>query len=251
MLEILKEKRRPLVMAHRGNSALAPENTLTAFRQAIHEGADIIETDLHVTLDGRFVCIHDATVDRTTDGTGFVRGQTLLELKRLNAAHRHKGSPEERIPTLEEFAGLVPVDVALALELKSEWFAKPQTCRELVALLDRCGVRDRTIALSFQPRHIRMIHAIAPEIPCGILSVTHPWPHSGFQVLGPYWPLLLINPVYVRSAHRRGQLVCPMDPSPDSRLTYYDWLGCDAVLTNNPGATRHKLAGREGPVDRS
>jgi glycerophosphoryl diester phosphodiesterase len=59
-------------MAHRGNRVLCPENTLAAFRQALADGADILETDLHLTADKEFVCIHDATVDRTTNGSGAV-----------------------------------------------------------------------------------------------------------------------------------------------------------------------------------
>jgi len=66
-------------------------------------------------------------------------------------------------------------------------------------------------------------------------------PTSGINLLGPFWPLLFLNPLYVWWAHRRGQQVCPLDPSPNRRLWYYRWLGCDAVLTDNPAATLHAL----------
>ena len=62
-------KPKPYVMAHRGNRVACPENTLAAFQRALDEGADILETDLHVTADDVFVCIHDATLDRTTNGS--------------------------------------------------------------------------------------------------------------------------------------------------------------------------------------
>ena len=82
-------------MAHRGNRVACPENTLAAFRRALDDGADIIETDLHVTADGEFVCIHDATVDRTTDGRGPVAGMTLGHVAskrpRLSALLAHVG----------------------------------------------------------------------------------------------------------------------------------------------------------------
>ena len=72
----LAGKRKPLVMAHRGNRELFPENTLPAFRRAWQEGADIIETDLHLSRDGEFMCIHDSTLDRTTCGDGPVAART-------------------------------------------------------------------------------------------------------------------------------------------------------------------------------
>ena len=68
----LPGRRKPYVMAHRGNRVACPENTLAAFRRALADGADILETDLHVAADGQFVCIHDGTLDRTTNGRGLV-----------------------------------------------------------------------------------------------------------------------------------------------------------------------------------
>jgi len=95
-------------MAHRGNRVACPENTLAAFRRALDDGADIIETDLHVTADGEFVCIHDATVNRTTDGRGPVAGMTLAQLKALSALCGRQEFEQERIPTLAELAALLP-----------------------------------------------------------------------------------------------------------------------------------------------
>ena len=84
-------KPKPYLLAHRGNRVRCPENTLAAFRQALADGADALETDLHLTADGVFVCIHDALVDRTTDGRGPVAGMTLAELRTLSASY---GRPE-------------------------------------------------------------------------------------------------------------------------------------------------------------
>src|SRR5262249_59871660 len=76
---------RPLVIAHRGASAVAPENTIAAFEQAITDGADAIDLDLHLSRDDQLVVIHDSNVGRTTNGSGSVRDRTLRELKRLDA----------------------------------------------------------------------------------------------------------------------------------------------------------------------
>lgn len=232
---------RPYLMAHRGNRVSCPENTLVAFQRALEEGADILETDLHLTADGVFVCIHDATVDRTTDGSGEVAHKTLGEIKALSAAYGRAEFLSERVPTLVEMAALLPADVALALELKSDRFLEPQVCRDLVTELDRTGIRARTVVLSFSMARIQAVRAVAPDIPIGWITLSSPWPPRGVQMLGPFWPLLLLNPLYVPVAHARGQLVCPLDPLPDRRLWLYRLLGCDAVLSDNPGATARVL----------
>jgi len=244
---VLPGKIRPYLMAHRGNRAACPENTLAAFRRALVDGADILETDLHLTSDGVFVCIHDGTVDRTTNGQGAVAEMTLAEVKALRADCGRPGFEDERIPTLAEVAALVPTDGMLALELKTDRFLEPEVCRRLVAELDRAGIRGRTVVLSFHAERVLAVCAAAPDVPAGWITLSNPWPRADVQLLGPFWPLLLLNPLYVLWAHRRGQFICPLDPEPDGRLRLYRWLGCDAVLSDNPEATRkalNALAGR-------
>jgi len=136
-------------MAHRGNRAICPENTLAAFRQAIADGADILETDLHVTADGAFVCIHDATLQRTTGAVGRVADWTLEEIKRLSASYGRAEYHDERIPTLSELVAFLPPHVALALELKTDRFLEREICRKLSAELDQASVRERSMILSF------------------------------------------------------------------------------------------------------
>src|SRR5579864_4282985 len=95
--------RKPWVIAHRGASGHAPENTMAAFERAAELGAPFIETDLHLTRDARFVAIHDATLERTTNGCGNVHDFTLPELRRLDAGLWYdRAYADQRIPTLEE-----------------------------------------------------------------------------------------------------------------------------------------------------
>jgi glycerophosphoryl diester phosphodiesterase len=237
----LPDRPKPYVMAHRGNRVLCPENTLVAFVQALDDGADILETDLHLSADGVFMCIHDATVDRTTDGTGRVAEMTLAELKRLSAASGRPEFEAERIPTLAEVAEMLSEDVALALELKTDRFLEPDVCRRLVAELDRTEIRSRTVVLSFSLARLQAAQLVAPDIPIGWITLSRPWPLPGAQLLGAFWPLLLLNPLYPWLAHRSGQLVCPLDPTPDRRLWLYRGIGCDAVLTDDPGSTCRAL----------
>jgi glycerophosphoryl diester phosphodiesterase len=224
-------------MAHRGNRVLCPENTLASFVKAFEEGTDILETDLHLSADGVFMCIHDATVDRTTDGSGAVAEKTLAELKSLSASYRFNGFERERIPTLAETTSILPAGVGLALELKTDRFLEPEVCARLVAELRDAGVLSRTIVLSFSLPRLQTVQAVEPAIPMGWITMAKLSPHADPEVLGPFWPAVFLNPFYVRRAHQRGQLVCPLDPTPDSRLWYYKWLGCDAIVTDNPGAT--------------
>ena len=153
---VLPGKTKPYLMAHRGNRVTCRENTLAAFRRAIAEGADIVETDLHLTADGILVCIHDATVNHTTDGSDAVAEMALQELKALSAAYGRPEFAAERIPTLAELATLLPGDLALALELKTDHFLEPQVCRRLVGELKQHGIDDQTVVLSFSlPRFRR------------------------------------------------------------------------------------------------
>ncbi len=234
---VIPGKPKPYLLAHRGNRVRCPENTLAAFQQALADGADALETDLHLTADGVFVCIHDATVDRTTDGRGPVAGMTLAELKRLSASYGRPEFQAERTPTLAELAAILPADVALALELKTDRFLEAEVAQRLVDELTATGIRNRTVVLSFSLARVQAVQAIAPDLPVGWITLSRAWPVSGVHLLGPLWPLLLVNPLYPWLAHRRGQLVAPLDPLPDRRLWFYKLLRCDAVLSDDPAST--------------
>lgn len=146
---------RPVV-AHRGGRARGPENTLEAMRLGVLAGADAIELDVHSCASGEVVVIHDATVDRTTDGTGAVREMTLADLRSLDAACRFTPMSGERgavtacIPTLAEVFEEFP-RTAIIIELKTR--AASVATR---ALIERHGAKDRCIVDSF--------HADALEI---------------------------------------------------------------------------------------
>jgi glycerophosphoryl diester phosphodiesterase len=237
----LPGRTKPYVMAHRGNRVLCPENTLASFSKAFEEGADILETDLHLSADGVFMCIHDATVDRTTNGSGPVSEKTLAELKQLSASYGFSGFESERIPTLAETADILPPGVALALELKTDRFLEPDICRRLIEELRASGIFERSLVLSFSLPRLQAVKAVEPLIPIGWITMAKLCPNPLPEVLGPFWPGVFLNPFFVRRAHHHGQVVCPLDPTPDGRLWYYKLLKCDAIVTDNPGATLEAL----------
>jgi glycerophosphoryl diester phosphodiesterase len=234
-------KAKPYLLAHRGNQVVCPENTLASFRRAFADGIDILETDVRLTADSAFVCIHDSTVDRTTNGTGEVARMTSRQLRSLKADCGKPGFEDARIPLLEEVLAIVPPDVVLGLELKIDDFLKPAIAARLLAELRRFNLVDRTILLSFSFERLLAMREAAPALPIGWITCTRPMPRPRAELQGPLWPLLVMNPLYPFLAHLLGQVVCPLDPEPDRRLWYYCLLGCDAVLTDNPAATRPGL----------
>jgi glycerophosphoryl diester phosphodiesterase len=197
-----------------------------------------------MTTDGVFVCVHDHTADRTCGVSGTIEEMTLDEVKVLSASYGRTEFAAERIPTLQETFAVIPPGCALALELKSDKFLDPSIAKKLVDELTAAEMRDRTGVLSFNLARVQSVKQQSPDIPTGFITLNRLIPKPGAELLGPFWPILIINPLYVMWAHRSGQLVCPLDPYPDSRLWYYRLLGCDAVMTNDPGATRRALNGR-------
>jgi glycerophosphoryl diester phosphodiesterase len=225
---------RPLVMAHRGDSEHAPENTLAAFRRALDEGADVLETDLWLSADGHFVCHHDATLERMTGDPRAVTEVGLADLARLAVTGRFGPAfAAERVPTLEQLLDDLPPAVVLVVELKDPRFARPELAARLAAQLAERAAAFTTVAVSFDLGYL--------AVPVGHITLRHLLPTQPTELLGPAWPLVFANPFYVRMAHRRGQLVGALDPTPGRRLRWYLARGADAVLSNDPGATRQAL----------
>jgi glycerophosphoryl diester phosphodiesterase len=160
------------VHAHRGGAGLAPENTLAAIRNALSLGVDVIELDLHVSADGTIVVIHDATLERTTNGRGVVRGTSLADLQRLDAgAWFNPRFAGERIPTLREVLEAIRATgndrVRLNLETKYDprGPAPPAEFEaQLLQVLREAGWRDRVIIQSFHYPSIERVKALDPGV---------------------------------------------------------------------------------------
>ena len=147
------------ICAHRGASDTHPENTLAAFREAIRLGAQMIEFDVALTEDGQLALIHDATVDRTTGGSGRVSELTLAEVKALDAGS-WKGQPfkEERVPTLDETLAMMPENIWLNVHLKGSVELAEKVTRRIVAhrrvhqAFLACGSKAARAANQVDPR---------------------------------------------------------------------------------------------------
>ena len=158
-----------LIIAHRGASGHAPENTLAAFKKAVALGAAFIETDLQLTRDAHFVAIHDDTLDRTTNGEGKVHDRTLAELRKLDAGSWFGSQfTGERIPTLEETLEFSKKnDVVFYLELKpgGSWGGE----HALIGALRESGEIPRSVIISFESAILANLRKIEPTIMTGVL----------------------------------------------------------------------------------
>lgn len=230
---------RPIIMAHRGTSDELPENTLAAFQRALEQGADVFETDIRFTRDDEIILMHDATVDRTTNGTGSVANMTLREIKKLNAQHSAlSGGERESIPTLAEFLSFTAAQaIPVALELKDDRFIESRDAERLINALSKNNALTRVALLSFNGARVRSCKRIAPQIPIGIITLKNPLPLYDTELMGPFYPLIYLNPLYFAWAKQRGKLACPLDPAPEPRLNLYRRLGVPALLTNHPTTT--------------
>ncbi len=166
---------RPLVIAHRGDSAHRPENTLASFASALEIGASLVELDVQLTADGHVVVLHDPTVDRTTDGRGDVRRMTLAEVRALSAGYAERFGAAwsgERVPTLAEVLTLVHERARIMIEIKKESVsddADGGVEARTVAEIRRQGLADRVALISFEHRALLRCRELAPEIARGHL----------------------------------------------------------------------------------
>jgi glycerophosphoryl diester phosphodiesterase len=138
-----------LIASHRGGALEQPENSPTAFRHTAALPVDQVEFDIHPTADGEIVVIHDATLERTTNGTGPVAARTLADLQTLTL----KGTAADRIMTLAELAALfVPTTIMLRMEVKPDASHRPYRglLRQALTVLDAANLRARTVVTSFQ-----------------------------------------------------------------------------------------------------
>ncbi|MBN2555984.1 MAG: hypothetical protein JXA97_08610 [Anaerolineales bacterium] len=163
-------KNAPLVIGHRGASYAAPENTLASFRLAREMGADAIEFDAKLSLDGVVVIHHDRTLDRTTDGSGPLSAHSFESLRALDAGMSfHPSFRGERIPTLEEVAQEVGRSLLLNIELTNYATPFDPLPVKVIEIVRKFRLEDRVLLSSFNPFALRMAAKHAPDLPLALL----------------------------------------------------------------------------------
>lgn len=229
---------KPWVIAHRGASGTAPENTMAAFRRAVELGASFIETDLHLTRDARLVAIHDATVDRTTNGHGLVKEHTLAELRKLDAGSWFDPKfAGEHIPTLEEIIAFArEADVVFYLEVKSEdnWGVE----HSLVGALRQAQEVARAAILSFDLSALANVRRREPTLISGFLfdkpseNPVDDAARVGVRQIAPHHKLL--NKELVDSAHRAYIQVVTWTVNEPEEIRAALATGVNGLMTDYP-----------------
>lgn len=191
------DSRMPQVVGHRGAAGHAPENTLLSFRTAIELGCRAVEMDAHLSKDGEVVVIHDAKVDRVTDGRGLVRKMTVAELQSLRLANG------QHLPTLREVIELCKGKVQMHIELKARGTAEP-----VAALVREYGIEAEVAILSFKISLLKRIKRFNPRLRVTYLFLRKPlrlWSlvrRIPIDTIGPR--MRLATAKLVRKAHSLG-----------------------------------------------
>jgi glycerophosphoryl diester phosphodiesterase len=251
--------RRFLNGAHRGASAYAPENTLPAFEIAVTQGAVVLEIDVRLTRDDEVVVIHDARVDRTTDGTGEVERMTLSEIRSLDAG-RWFGDEwtGTHIPSLqqvlERFAGrvLVDIDLKAGTEVRrltagpsperlvvEDAAVSTLLARRTVEVAERIGALDRVVLSGFGAAALTWIRSSAPQVLTQWAVASRDISEDvaraatqGFDVLSPQ--MYAATRANVDAAHRRGLAVFIYAPDDEDAMIQLLDLGIQAVHVDRP-----------------
>ena len=275
---MLKGMTPPLVIAHRGASSEFAEHTLAAYERAIEVGADALECDVRLTADGHVVCVHDATISRTSNGTLAVDTSTLAQLRRFDFASWMTGAaptaPGEVAPrysvlsleTLLDLATSSARPVGLSIETKHPTRQSLSLEEHVVEALRRfalvpagASAADPQSAggvrvMSFSARALHRMRVLAPSVPTVYLT-SQPPAHlrdgglpAGAVVAGPGLEVLRVDPGYVARAQSRGHRVHVWTVDEPVDVAFCVSLGVDGIITNRPAAVVGDVGRRVGKL---
>ena len=243
-------KNKPLIIAHRGASGLAPENTLIAFEKAIEIGVDRIEMDLRQTIDGEVIVLHDKTLKRTTNGWGSVRKLSLSKVKRYSAGSWfHYDYSSEKVPTFKEVLELVNGRTTLLLEIKDGSPYHHGIEKHVIDLINKYNAHEWCIVQSFNDRVLKNFRSL-PGLNSSVQKL--------FEIVIPVAPFYggskftyksvqsydfaqevnvnfkNVTPLVVRKIHKMGKKinVWTVNDEYDLKL-FVDW-GVDGIITDYP-----------------
>ena len=250
----------PVRIAHRGASGagMAPENTLAAFERAIQIGVDILEVDVHATGDGQIVAVHDSTLDRTTDGRGSVREQSLDQIRQVDAgswfADDFRG---ERVPTLQEVLELARHRALVLIEVKADFIAE-----RILHIVDSMAATSQVIIQSFNPQNVQRTKLLNPSIPTALLVGKLPTTPSrvrarrlvkqvlqaGANTLS-IWHATLTPPL-LEEMRKRGIAVWAWTVDQEIIMRDLALVGIQGIITNYPNLLNQVIGDleREGQI---
>lgn len=250
-MKTLTEK--TLILAHRGASGYAPENTMEAFKMAVEMGADGIELDVHLTSDGQVVVCHDEKIDRTSNGQGLITSYTLEELRTMDFGyHFYKERRGIKLPTLAEvYALIAPTNMIVNVEIKS---ADPAIIPECCRLAKEYGMENRVIYSSFdhfQIARMKEYDADSFIAPLYGFNMLKPWNYCldiGAKATHPVHTQIRKLENYVKECHDRGIRVHVWTANTAEDIAFLLEAGVDAIVTNYPDiaiSTRENYASEQ------
>lgn len=215
-----------LKIGHRGARAYEPENTLRSFKKAMQLGVDAVELDVRRTRDNEIVVIHDAEVDRTTNGKGLVSQLTLKEIKQFDT---EKG---EKIPTLQEVLDFLDKKVKVLIELKETGLENM-----LINLIQEKGLEDHVIIISFLEEALRRVRNLNSEVETGLIYVKHKNPIKTAIKLRANYLLPLYRFTHaanIQKAHENGLKVIVWTINNQKAVLEYVKKGVDGIASDKP-----------------
>ncbi len=257
---------RQLNIAHRGGNLLAPEETIEAWRSALEVGADVLEMDLQATSDGVLVLLHDARVDRTTNGSGRIREMTYAEASALDAGYNHTTDGGATypfrgkgvvIPTLEQVFREFP-DRYMVIEIKQE---EPSIVDAFNQLLTDMNMRDQVVVASFDAATIQEFRAAAPDVLTSFAldeavaffflspeaEVDYIPPAHFLQVPPRFEGLEVLTPDFIARARRFGLKIHVWDVFGAEQMRELVDLGMDGLIVDDPETMTMVLAETDSP----
>ena len=239
------------IFAHRGFSAYYPENTMLAFTKVAEETvADGIELDIQLTKDGEIVIMHDETLDRTTNASGFLKDYTLAELKELSVGVNFKGFlPRQTIPTLREFfTFLKQTKLIVNIELKTSVFEYEGIEEKLIALVREFDLEEQVWYSSFNHYTMERILKLMPTAKCGLLMDTwlrNPADYAiscGAMAINACTPFCL-KPGIADELHAKQIIMQAWTPNEEDMMKSLVANHVDVLITNYPDRAA-KVLGR-------
>ena len=234
---------KPKVWAHRGASGYLPENTLPAFKKAIELGADGIELDIHKTKDGQLVVIHDEKIDRTSNGTGWVKDMTLAELRAYNYNKTHPECEDAPIPTMRQVFELIkPTDLVINIELKTGIVFYEGIEADIIAMVKEFGMEDRVVYSSFNHASVMKIKELDPAAETGFLYADGPLDMPSYgkkHGVAALHPALynLQYPGFVEECKKNNLKLHVWTVNEPEYMHMCCKAGVDAIITNYPDKT--------------
>lgn len=239
---MLAELPRPVIFAHRGASAYAPENTISSFALAEAVGADAIELDTKLSADGQVVVFHDATLDRTTDGSGPVARRTLAELRALDAGSRFSQAFRgEKIPLLQDVLESFGRKTFIAIDLNNYSTPWDGLVRRVCEVVKQQALQDHVLFSSFLPANLHQAARGLPEVPRALLARKGwqgSWARSFGFTFGQYAALhpyvTDVSVQQVKRVHRLKRRIHVWTVNAVEDLRRLAAWGVDGVFTDDP-----------------